>query len=165
VTDRLIAGVSTIRQARGVKITSPSGQRSRFEVPRVLVIEDDDDCRELFASYLESHGLAVMMARNGLEGVEAASRWRPRVIVIDIAMPIMDGWDATRRLRAMPEARGAFIIALTAFTGSTNRRRSLEAGCDVHLTKPIGLANLLAAVMRAIDELAARDRVADDEAS
>jgi CheY-like chemotaxis protein len=156
VTRRLIAVGASIRQARGVKLASQSGKRSRFEVPRVLVIEDDDDCRELFVSYLESRGIEVMSATNGLEGVEVATHWKPDVIVIDIAMPIMDGWDATQHLREMPDGEDVFIIALTAFTGAAARRRSLEAGCDVHLAKPIGLAELLSAIVRALDELAAR---------
>ena len=114
-----------------------SGKRNRFETPLVLVVDDSEDNRELCAAVLSRHGFEVATAIDGEEAIEKAIALRPSVILMDIGMPTMDGWEATRRIRAIPECARTYIIVVTAFSDAESRRRSHAEGCDEHLVKPV----------------------------
>ena len=103
----------------------------------VLVVEDFEDTRYLMRMELERRGFRVLEATNGEEGVAVATRERPDIILMDIGMPVMDGIEATRRIRAEEDSRDLLIVALTAHHETEYRASALAAGCDAYLTKPI----------------------------
>ncbi len=116
-----------------------SGVRSRVDGARVLIVDDEEDNRDLFATFLGDRGYEIETAGDGEQAVVVAERFLPDVIIMDIAMPDLDGWEAARRIRQSSVAALAksFIIVLTAFGDGASRRRTVEAGCDMHLVKPI----------------------------
>ncbi len=103
---------------------------------KVLVVEDVDMNRELMVQLLEDQ-YEVIEAVNGQEGVEAAERERPELILMDLSLPVMNGWEATRRLKASPNLKAIPIIALTAHAMKGDRETALAAGCDDYLVKPL----------------------------
>jgi CheY-like chemotaxis protein len=105
--------------------------------PLVLVVDDFAAGRELCAEYLLYRGYEVATAADGAEALEQAFALRPDAILMDLSLPEIDGWEATRRLRADDRTRGIKIIALTAHALETERERALAAGCDEVVTKPI----------------------------
>lgn len=105
--------------------------------PLVLVVDDFAAGRELCAEYLLFRGYEVATAADGAEALERAFALRPDAILMDLSLPAIDGWEATRRLRADRRTRGIKIIALTAHALETERDRALAAGCDEVVTKPI----------------------------
>jgi CheY-like chemotaxis protein len=105
--------------------------------PLVLVVDDFAAGRELCAEYLLYRGYEVATAADGAEALEQAFALRPDAILMDLSLPEIDGWEATRRLRADQRTRGIKIIALTAHALETERERALAAGCDEVVTKPI----------------------------
>ena len=102
--------------------------------PLVLVVDDDRDARTIFREYLRAMGCRVVTARDGGAAIDQATLHRPDVIVMDMAMPYMDGWTATRHLRRRKPTRHVPIIALTAVP--TSRGTARDAGCDAFLAKP-----------------------------
>jgi two-component system cell cycle response regulator DivK len=100
----------------------------------VLVVDDDEDARVIYSTYLTHVGCAVRTARDGRSAIEAASRWGPDVIVMDLAMPNIDGWTASKWLKASPATRHIPIIALSAV--QMGREGARAAGCDAYLAKP-----------------------------
>jgi two-component system, cell cycle response regulator DivK len=115
---------------------------TRRQAPLVLIVDDFEDNREMYAQYLRFHGYEIAEADNGQEALKQAAALLPDVIVMDLSLPGMDGWEATRRLKQEPLTRGIPVIALTghALTGSEHTAR--EAGCDRFLTKPCAPAVL-----------------------
>jgi two-component system, cell cycle response regulator DivK len=103
----------------------------------VLVVEDFEDTRYLMRMELERRGYHVLEATNGEEGVALATNEHPDIVLMDIGLPVMDGIEATRRIRADEAARGLLIVALTAHHETEYRASALAAGCDAYLTKPI----------------------------
>jgi two-component system, cell cycle response regulator DivK len=110
---------------------------------KILYVEDNEDNIYMLAHRLARRGYQVLVARDGLEGIEMARREMPALIVMDLNLPVIDGWEATRRLRAVAETRLIPIIALSAHAMSGDRDRALAAGCDEYDTKPVDLARLL----------------------
>lgn len=104
--------------------------------PLVLLVDDSEDNREVYAQYLTLSGFRVEIAVDGVEAVEKAASLKPDVIVMDLAMPRLDGWEATRRIKAAPATSGIPVIALTGNADSESKRRSQEVGCSGYLTKP-----------------------------
>jgi CheY-like chemotaxis protein len=104
---------------------------------RILVVEDNPDNLELMVYLLTAFGHTVLSARDGEEGLEAVFRERPDVVVCDVQLPKLDGYEIVRRLKAHPECRAIPIIAVTAFAMVGDRDRLLEAGFDGYLAKPI----------------------------
>jgi two-component system, cell cycle response regulator DivK len=104
--------------------------------PVVLVVDDFDDAREMYSEYLAHAGYHVETAGDGAQGVRIARSVRPDVVVMDLAMPVMDGWTATRELRRYEETRGTVVIALTGHGSDSTRRLAMEAGCDDFVEKP-----------------------------
>lgn len=127
--------------------------------PVVLVVDDYLEAREICAEYLGFHGYRVVTAENGLQALERAFEMLPDVILMDLSLPELDGWAATRRLKADPRTRGIPIVALTGHALSAERERALAAGCDDVITKPVVPRELLAEVERQL----ARRATAGDE--
>jgi signal transduction histidine kinase len=113
---------------------------------RVLLIEDNHDAREMMCAMLLAQGHTVFQASDGADGLLAASMHRPELILIDIGLPGIDGYQVARHLRANPETREARLIALTGYGLEADRARALEAGFNLHLVKPIQLDELNAAI-------------------
>jgi CheY-like chemotaxis protein len=120
-----------------------SGGAPARERQLVLVVEDYQDAREMYAAYLQFSGFDVAEAGNGVEAVEKATELLPDIVLMDLALPRMDGWEATRRLKADADMRTLPIIALTAHAMAGDREKAMEAGCDDYDTKPIELPRLL----------------------
>ena len=118
--------------------------------PRVLIVEDNVDNYELVRFLLERAGYDVISAVTGREGVDMARRERPDLILMDLAMPEMDGWDATKVLKADETTRHIPILALTARTLPADRKRAIDAGCDGYISKPIKVATFDRLVMNLV---------------
>ncbi len=116
----------------------------------ILLIEDVEDNRDLVVQILESE-YTVAEARDGQEGLEKARVVRPNLILLDLALPKMDGWEVARRLKADPALKAIPIIALTAYAMEGDEARALEAGCDAYVAKPI-LPKDLRAMVRGVLE-------------
>ena len=108
----------------------------------VLVVDDTDDVRELMAVQLRLSGYDVIEAKDGREAVELARRSCPALILMDIQMPVMDGFEATRAIRAVKELCRVVIVAFSARTSGNNRQRALEAGCNGYVSKNDGIHQL-----------------------
>lgn len=104
--------------------------------PLVLVVDDVDHGREIFAEYLEFRGFRVATAADGLEAMEKAFELRPDIILMDLSLPGIDGWEATRRLKADERTRDTPIIALTAHALASAHEKAREVGCNAVVTKP-----------------------------
>ena len=117
---------------------------------RVLLVEDNADNRFIYSAMLRHAGYDVLIAVDGHEGLDLARSRAPHAVVMDIALPGMDGLEVTRRLKADPATRQMPVIALTAHALPADRARALEAGCDVYLAKPIAPPAVLAEVQRLI---------------
>jgi len=115
-------------------------------MPRILIVEDNAENRDALARRLERRGFEVVLAVDGKAGLAAASSERPDLILMDMNMPELDGWEATRQIKADPELAAVPVIALTAHAMSGDRERALEAGCADYHTKPIEFPNLLAQI-------------------
>jgi len=106
------------------------------ERPLVLVVEDYDDAREMYAAYLQFSGFDVEAATNGVEAVEKAHELLPDIVLMDLALPRMDGWEATRRLKGDDQTRHIPIVALTGHALAGHAEGARQAGCDAFVTKP-----------------------------
>jgi two-component system cell cycle response regulator DivK len=115
-------------------------------MPRILVVEDNEMNRDMLSRRLARKKYEVLVAIDGGEGVVMARSEAPDLILMDMSLPVMDGWEATRQLKASPETKAIPIIALTAHAMSGDREKAIEAGCDDYDTKPIELPRLLAKV-------------------
>lgn len=113
-------------------------------VSKILLIEDNEMNRDMLSRRLTRKGFQVVLAVDGRDGMEAVAREQPDLILMDMDLPVVSGWEATRKLKAARETCGIPIIALTAHALSTDRDRALAAGCDDYETKPIDLDRLLA---------------------
>ena len=112
----------------------------------ILYVEDNEDNVYMLVRRLRRHGFEVIVARDGAQGVEAARRERPDLVLMDLGLPVLDGWEATRRLKGAVETRAIPVIALSAHARAGDRERALEAGCDDYDTKPVDLDRLLAKI-------------------
>lgn len=117
---------------------------------KVLVVEDVDFNRDLLVQLLEDK-YQVIEAVNGQEGVELAERERPALILMDLSLPLMDGWEATKRLKANNELRSIPVIALTAHAMVGDQEKALAAGCDDYLVKPLDDDILMAKIQKYLE--------------
>jgi CheY-like chemotaxis protein len=118
-------------------------------VKHVLVVEDNEMNRDMLCRRLERKGYSVLVAADGIEGMDLAKAKGPDVIIMDLSLPRIDGWEACRRLKADPSTSQIPIIALTAHAMSTDREKALQAGCDDFDTKPVDFTRLLEKIERA----------------
>jgi len=117
---------------------------------KVLLVEDNEENRDALSRHLRRKGYKVLIAVDGREGVDVARAEAPELILMDMSLPILDGWQATQQLKAAPETRDMPIIALTAHAMAGDRERALEAGCDDYDTKPIEFPRLLVKIEAAL---------------
>jgi len=110
---------------------------------KILYVEDNDDNVYVVRKRLTRAGFTILVAGDGAQGVAMATTERPDLILMDLSLPVIDGWEATRRLKAAPETRHIPVIALTAHAMTGDRERALEAGCNDFDTKPVELPRLL----------------------
>jgi CheY-like chemotaxis protein len=120
--------------------------------PLVLVVDDHEDNRDVAVQALGLAGFRVDTAADGAECLHKAARLRPVVIVMDLEMPHMDGWEATAALKASPELREICVIVVSAHAMAADRARAVEAGCDAFLVKPVNPVILVAAVKAAVSK-------------
>jgi two-component system, cell cycle response regulator DivK len=115
-------------------------------MPKILLVEDNEMNRDMLSRRLQKRGYEVSMAMDGRQGIEMARAGGFDLILMDMSLPEIDGWEATRQLRAVPETRTVPIIGLTAHAMSGDREKALEAGCNDYDTKPVELPRLLAKI-------------------
>ncbi len=112
-------------------------------MPRVLLVEDNEMNRDMLSRRLRKKGFDVDMALDGAEGVKMARDGAYDIVLMDMSLPVIDGWEATRQLRAEPETRNVPIIALTAHAMAGDRDKAMNAGCSDYDTKPVEIDRLL----------------------
>ena len=122
--------------------------------PLILVVDDYQDAREMYAEYLQFSGFRVAEAKNGNEAVEQAFALMPDLILMDLSLPGMDGWEATRRLKADPRTLEIPVIALTGHALAGHAKGATDAGCDGVLTKPCLPEKLVKEIQRLLDSRA-----------
>lgn len=110
---------------------------------KILLVEDNDMNRDMLSRRLARRGYEVVIAVDGQQGIDMARTEAPDLILMDMSLPVLDGWEATRRLKATPETRTIPVIALTAHAMVGDREKAVEAGCDDFDIKPIELPRLL----------------------
>jgi two-component system, cell cycle response regulator DivK len=116
----------------------------------ILIVEDQFELRAINAIFLERHGYRVLAVENGAEGVRSAREQRPDLIIMDLSVPVMDGFSATRQLKQDPATRDIPVLVLTAHSYGSAGRRAREAGCDAFLVKPCAPQRLLREVQQRI---------------
>jgi CheY-like chemotaxis protein len=117
-------------------------------MPKILLVEDNEMNRDMLSRRLVRCGYDVAIAEDGARGVAIATSDRPDLILMDMSLPVIDGWEAARQIKATPELSKIPIIALTAHAMATDRDKALKAGCDDYDTKPIELQRLLGKIER-----------------
>ena len=115
---------------------------------KVLVVEDNEMNRDMLSRRLTRRGFQVIFAVDGQQGVDLARSERPDIILMDMSLPVMDGWEATRRVKSDDATRGVPIIGLTAHAMAGDREKAIEAGCDDYDTKPVELERLIGKMER-----------------
>jgi len=113
---------------------------------KLLLVEDNEMNRDMLSRRLKKRGYEVVIAVDGQEGLEMVKTETPDLILMDMSLPVIDGWEATRRIKADPETRDIPVIALTAHAMAADREKALDAGCDAYETKPVELPSLLEAI-------------------
>lgn len=112
-------------------------------MPKILIVEDNEMNRDMLSRRLARRGYEIAVAVDGEQGLAMAQAEPPALILMDMSLPGLDGWEATRRLKTMPETRGIPVIALTAHAMAGDREKAVAAGCDDFDTKPVDLTRLL----------------------
>lgn len=115
---------------------------------KVLVVEDNEMNRDMLSRRLIRRGFQVIFAIDGQQGVDLARSERPDIILMDMSLPVMDGWEATRRVKSDDATRGVPVIGLTAHAMAGDREKAIEAGCDDYDTKPVELERLIGKIER-----------------
>ena len=123
-------------------------------MPKILLVEDNEESRDGLSRYLRRNGYEILLAVDGRQAVDMARAEVPDLILIDLSLPVLDGWEATRQLIAGSVTRGIPVIALTAHAMAGDRERALEAGCDDYDTKPIDFPRLLTKIESLLEKKA-----------
>ncbi len=110
---------------------------------KLLLVEDNEMNRDMLSRRLVRRGYEVLIAVDGAEGIASATEHRPDLILMDMSLPVLDGWESTRRLKQQPETQGIPVLALTAHAMAGERDKALAAGCNDYDTKPVDFARLL----------------------
>jgi len=121
-------------------------------MPKILLVEDNEMNRDMLSRRLIRSGFEVVMAMDGQQGVAMASSEAPDLILMDISLPVIDGWEATRRLKGDPSTKAIPIIALTAHAMTQDREQAFAVGCDDFDTKPVELPRLLSKINALLDK-------------
>ena len=120
---------------------------------KILIVEDNEMNRDMLSRRLERRGFAIVMAMDGQQGVEMTGSERPDLILMDMSLPVMDGWAATQAIKADPELSKIPVIALTAHAMAGDREKAMAAGCDDYDTKPIELPRLLEKIAKFLPDV------------
>lgn len=123
-------------------------------MPKILLVEDNAMNRDMLSRRLKRKGFEVLLALDGSEGIELAKTEQPDLILMDISLPGMDGWEATRYLKSIPETQAIPILALTAHAMAGDREKSLQAGCNDYDTKPVEFPRLLGKIHALLEKFA-----------
>ena len=115
-------------------------------MPRLLIVDDNEQNRDLLSRRFQRRGFDVLLANDGRAGVDMARAEKPDLILMDMNMPQLDGWEATRQLKAEPDVASVPVIGLTAHALEGDRERALEAGCADYHTKPVDFPKLMAQI-------------------
>jgi two-component system cell cycle response regulator DivK len=115
-------------------------------MPKILIVEDNEENRDSLSRRLQRRGFDVILAEDGKAGLAMAQADKPDLVLMDMNMPEMDGWEATRQIKAAPETKDLPVIALTAHAMSGDRERALGVGCADYHTKPVDFSKLLAQI-------------------
>ncbi|MDP9054027.1 MAG: response regulator [Acidobacteriota bacterium] len=115
---------------------------------RILLVEDNEMNRDMLSRRLIRRGYEVILAEDGQQGMDAARTQAPDIILMDMSLPVLDGWEATRRLKDSPATAAIPVVALTAHALTDDREKATRAGCDAYETKPIELPRLLETIER-----------------
>jgi two-component system cell cycle response regulator DivK len=118
--------------------------------PRILLVEDNEMNRDMLSRRLQKKGFEVICASDGETAVEITRTQKPDLVVMDLSLPILDGWEATRRIKADPTTHTIPVLVLTAHAMAADRERALAAGCDDYDTKPVEMARLLDKIERLV---------------
>ena len=121
-------------------------------MPTILLVEDNEMNRDMLSRRLERRGYDVVTAVDGLEGVEKAASAGPDLVLMDMSLPELDGWEATQRIKQDEATQGIPVIALTAHAMAGDREKALEAGCDDYDTKPVDFNRLLGKIQALLGE-------------
>jgi two-component system cell cycle response regulator DivK len=124
----------------------------KTERPCVLLVDDYPDAREMYSEYLAFSGFDVIEAANGIEALQRAAERRPDIILMDLSLPVMDGWEATRRLKADSRTAGIPVVALTGHALAGISEGAKQAGCDAFVTKPCLPEDLVKEIRKVLDE-------------
>jgi CheY-like chemotaxis protein len=124
---------------------------NKLQRPRVLLVDDYPDAREMYSEYLEFSGFDVVEAGNGMEALQRAVDTAPDIILMDLSLPVMDGWEATRRLKADQRTRGIPVVALTGHALAGISEGAKQAGCDAFVTKPCLPEDLVREIRKILD--------------
>lgn len=144
---RSFSDIGPSRSGNGTAIAPPTREN-----PKVLLVEDNEMNRDMLARRLRKIGYEVEIAVNGQEGVIKATQDRPDIVLMDMSLPVMDGWEATRNLKANPDTQQIPVIALTAHAMASDREKAMAAGCDEYDTKPIDWSRLMGKVDALINQ-------------
>ena len=125
---------------------------NKDKAPLVLVVDDYQDAREMYSEYLEFSGFRVAEARNGIEALEKAFELLPDLILMDLSLPGMDGWEATRRLKADERTKRIPVVALTGHALAGHSEGAKQAGCDAFVTKPCLPDALVVEIRKMLDQ-------------
>jgi len=124
-------------------------------MPKILLVEDNEMNRDMLSRRLARNGFEVVMAIDGRQGVEMAAMAKPDLILMDMSLPVMNGWEATQHVKADPATRAIPVIALTAHAMNEDRDKAIAAGCDDFDTKPVDLPRLLQKIKALLDRASA----------
>jgi CheY-like chemotaxis protein len=122
---------------------------------KILLVEDNEMNRDMLSRRLERKGHSMLIAVDGQQGVDMARTEIPDLILLDMSLPVIDGWEAARRIKAEPVSKDIPVIALTAHAMSGDKEKALQAGCDDYDTKPVELPRLLGKIQALLDKRAA----------
>ena len=125
--------------------------KGKTDRPRVLLVDDYPDAREMYAEYLDFSGFEVIEAATGMEALQRAADTQPDIVLMDLSLPVMDGWEATRRLKADEKTRKIPVVALTGHALAGHSKGAREAGCDSFLAKPCLPDQLVAEIKRMLE--------------
>jgi CheY-like chemotaxis protein len=133
------------------KLRDLNAGNKKLDHPRVLLVDDYPDAREMYAEYLEFSGFEVVEAENGMEALQRAVETTPDIILMDLSLPVMDGWEATRRLKADKRTAPIPVVALTGHALAGISEGAKRAGCDAFVTKPCLPEDLVKEIRRILD--------------
>jgi two-component system cell cycle response regulator DivK len=146
------SGSQSVAASKNTELRQQPPPDAHHGRPLVLIVDDDADGREMYGQYLRAHDFQTVTATNGREAMDLAELLPPHLVVMDLWMPHLDGWEATRRMKRNARTRHIPIIVCTGHVLGSSAERALDAGCDGYVTKPCSPADLLAEIRRVLPQ-------------